>query len=391
MHPHKDDARKLISLTRDGKKMSADPSKKERLISSIYDAAVDDRLWNDALATLADVTGCMMASLEVYAPCSVRLTGARNPLCPPDYAQSYLAYWRNRLPQRGITDAFGLGQVLCSADIWDRETVRASAFFNEWLRPQGMGGDGRYANVVVNSRATAVLGAFKPFSAPEFTPEDQHLFATAAHHFVRALGIQHRLHMAEAQQSAATGGAVPGGFLIVDEKGRILAAHEPTHRRLCLAGLVSSPEEQGRMEASNPAIERLILGATAGRAGDGPRAGQVEHRGRDGGLLWIRVIPLAQSAAPYDPWLAIDRPAALLYVSVPEDALRERVARLAADYGLTPAEAAVAIEAAKGDGRAAVATRLGIRETTVRSHLSAIFDKLGIHRQAELTRLLSNL
>ena len=372
------------------KNMSADSSKKERLIASIYDAAVDDSLLNDALVTLADVTGSQTASLEIYAPHSTRLTGGRNPLCAAEYRQSYLAYWRNHLPQRKVTDSFGIGQVLRSADIWDREVVQTSAFFHEWLRPQGMGGDGRYANVAANSRAIAILGAFKSFGAPEFRPEELQLFATAAHHFVRALGIRHRLRMAEAQQSAATAGAAPGGFLIVDEKGRILAAHEPTHRRLCAAGLVSSSGEQGQMEASNPAVERLISGASAGWTEDGAQAGQVEHLGRDGVVLRITIIPLAQGAAPYDPWLAIDRPAALLYVSAPEVVARERAARLAVDHGLTPAEAAVAIETAKGDGRAAVAARLGIRETTVRSHLSAIFDKLGIHRQAELTRLIAN-
>ena len=49
----------------------------------------------------------------------------------------------------------------------------------------------------------------------------------------------------------------------------------------------------------------------------------------------------------------------------------------------------VAVEIARGDGRAAVAERLGIRETTVRSHLTAIFDKLGVHRQSELVNLVA--
>lgn len=367
--------------------MSVNPSKQERLISSIYDAAVDDRLLSDALVTLAEVTGCRTASLEIYALGSTRLTGGRNPLCAPEYQQSYLAYWRDRLPQRRATDSFGVGQVLRSADLWDRESVVTSAFFNEWLRPQGMGGDGRYANVALNGRATAVLGAFKPFSAPDFHSNEHKLFAMAAHHFVRALAMHRRLRIAEASQSAAMAGAAPAGFLVVDEEGWILAAHEPTHRRLCTAGLVSPSGDRGRVESTDAAAERLF--ARTGR-GSGPSAGRVEHRGPDGALLRIMVIPLAEDAAPYDPWLALDRPAALVCVTAPEEAAQERAARLAADYGLTLAETAVAIEAARGDGRAAVATRLGIKESTVRSHLSAIFDKLGIHRQAELTRLVAD-
>jgi len=360
------------------------PTKADRLISSIYDAAVDERLLREALITLADVTGCRAAALEVYTPCSSQYQAGRNPLIDPEHAVSYFDYWRRHLPARRTTERFGLGRVLRSADIYERENVVGSAFFNEWLRPQGLGGDGRYANVAANGRATVVLGAFKPFRQPEFRPEEQHLFGTATRHFVRAMRIRHRLSMAEAQQSAALAGQAPVGFVIVDRDGRVLASHAPSHLALCSAGFLSSSGEEGRIEA-HP-VRRLVSGA-GGNAG--PRAGQVELRGGDGTLLRITVIPLAQSEAPYNPWLFVDRPAALLHVARPEDEVRDRTARIAARHGLTPAEAAVAIEAAKGDGRAAVAVRLGIRETTVRSHLSAVFDKLGIHRQAELARIVA--
>jgi DNA-binding CsgD family transcriptional regulator/PAS domain-containing protein len=57
-------------------------------------------------------------------------------------------------------------------------------------------------------------------------------------------------------------------------------------------------------------------------------------------------------------------------------------------FGLTPAEADVALEILKGDGRQAAAVRLGISMTTVRTHLSHIFEKTSVRRQAELVRLL---
>lgn len=57
-------------------------------------------------------------------------------------------------------------------------------------------------------------------------------------------------------------------------------------------------------------------------------------------------------------------------------------------FGLTKAEADVALEIAKGDGRNAAGVRLGITATTVRAHLSSIFEKTGVRRQAELVRLL---
>jgi DNA-binding CsgD family transcriptional regulator len=48
----------------------------------------------------------------------------------------------------------------------------------------------------------------------------------------------------------------------------------------------------------------------------------------------------------------------------------------------------MATEILKGDGRIAAATRCGISEATARTHLTSIFEKTGIRRQAELIRLL---
>lgn len=57
-------------------------------------------------------------------------------------------------------------------------------------------------------------------------------------------------------------------------------------------------------------------------------------------------------------------------------------------YGLTPAEARLAIEIVRGNGRAAAARSCGVSMTTARTHLSRIFRKTGTHRQAELVRVM---
>jgi DNA-binding CsgD family transcriptional regulator len=72
----------------------------------------------------------------------------------------------------------------------------------------------------------------------------------------------------------------------------------------------------------------------------------------------------------------------------PEDQRRARKDAWMRRYALTSAEADVALEILRGDGRKAVAARLGIAETTARTHLSRIFWKTGARRQAELVRLL---
>ncbi|MDQ8732846.1 helix-turn-helix transcriptional regulator [Bradyrhizobium sp. LHD-71] len=59
-------------------------------------------------------------------------------------------------------------------------------------------------------------------------------------------------------------------------------------------------------------------------------------------------------------------------------------------FGLTDAQAKLAVEIAKGDGLKACARRLGIAMSTGRSHLRQIFEKTETKRQAELVRLISS-
>jgi DNA-binding CsgD family transcriptional regulator len=82
------------------------------------------------------------------------------------------------------------------------------------------------------------------------------------------------------------------------------------------------------------------------------------------------------------------RPCAIVLVTEPEPDQSMQIEGLGKRYGLTRAEATFALEIVKGGGRKATATRLGITDGTARSHLSKIFDKSGVNRQAEFVRLL---
>jgi DNA-binding CsgD family transcriptional regulator len=70
--------------------------------------------------------------------------------------------------------------------------------------------------------------------------------------------------------------------------------------------------------------------------------------------------------------------------------VRPDIARLAARFGLTPAEARLAARLAAGDALQTAADRLGVTYGTARQYLKSVFAKTETHRQAELVaRLLS--
>jgi len=87
-------------------------------------------------------------------------------------------------------------------------------------------------------------------------------------------------------------------------------------------------------------------------------------------------------------WIDVVRPRSIVFVSDPEDCAAAKCENLRADFGLTPAEAALALEISKADGLGAAANRLGVSLATAHTQLAHIFDKTGARRQAQLVRLL---
>jgi DNA-binding CsgD family transcriptional regulator len=73
-----------------------------------------------------------------------------------------------------------------------------------------------------------------------------------------------------------------------------------------------------------------------------------------------------------------------LGVSPPEDRMRH----VMASFGLTPAEQRLTRFLSAGGRLSAAAAAFGLSRHTVRNQLRAIFDKVGVRRQAELTRIL---
>ncbi len=72
----------------------------------------------------------------------------------------------------------------------------------------------------------------------------------------------------------------------------------------------------------------------------------------------------------------------------PVDGTGTDMATLSASYGLTPAEARIALELVEGKKLAQIAIFFEISRTTVAFHMRNIFQKTGTSRQAELVALL---
>ena len=82
------------------------------------------------------------------------------------------------------------------------------------------------------------------------------------------------------------------------------------------------------------------------------------------------------------------RPAVIVCVNDPEAGAQISEEMLRALFGLTRAEARVAIAITQGETSRQVAATLGVSVHTVRNQLQSVLEKTGASRQSELVALL---
>ncbi|RWO36465.1 MAG: helix-turn-helix transcriptional regulator [Mesorhizobium sp.] len=282
--------------------------------------------------------------------------------------------------------------VQSSALLPDHEFARTT-FYNEGIRPVGAF-HGLAVSLLHTPQRFVHIATGRQLGREDFDANDVAAMGILAPHLLAALHVGNRLAAADlrAKGVGAVLDRLDAGVILVDATAKILFANQTAEA--ILAGNDSlGVDREGVCAISRRAtwvLRRLIAScAHVTIANGGPGGSMVIQRAEGGGPLRVVVAPLRADTAQIDTdWLGTARPVAILMITDPEREQRVRKEDLRRRFGLTPAEVDVALEILKGDGRDASAARLGIAVATVRAHLSHIFEKTGVRRQAELVRLL---
>lgn len=293
----------------------------------------------------------------------------------------------------GTVRALPAGSVVpSSALLLDREYAR-TILYNEGIRPLGVF-HGLLVSPISTPQQFVHLSTGRRLSHQDYGAEDIAVMRTMLPHLVTALRVAERLAAADLRAVGA-GTALDRldtGVILADAAARILFANR-TAEAILAANDGLGIDRDGVCACGHGAtrvLRRLIASCADITISNGGPGGSIElPRGEGQRSLHVVVAPFRAEAAQVDMvWLGAAPPVAILTITDPEREQSVRKEYLRRRFGLTPAEADVAIEIVKGDGRDASAARLGIAATTVRAHLSHIFEKTGVQRQAELVRLL---
>lgn len=355
-------------------------------VQRLYDAALTADAWQPALQSVVDLVGGDHAILVARDPAREGMGVATCAgMDERDFARfrsPHAVRW-----MAPLASALPSGSAMVWSHLLRDRDFERTEFYNEVVRPV----HGFYAVAVRDETPTlsTFMAVCRGRKRGDFEAADATMMQCLAPHLATALRVRQRLGAADLSATGAEAALehLRTGVMIVDSAYTVAFANEAAERLFRESGLRLDRDGLCTPDAAARGELRRLIASCAGIACLN-RAGGVVEIPRSGRLpLRILVAPFTPERIGEDAGTAAN-PLALLLVTDPQQRCEARKAGLKRRFGLTCAEADLAIEIARGDGRDAAARRLGVTVATVRTHLTHIFDKTGTRRQAELVRLV---
>lgn len=360
-------------------------------IEAVYEAALDDTLWDGALQKLADATGSQAATFWL-------LDGSGAPRLPtfsfinfdPQLIREYLDGMAEHDPTVQYL-ASHPGQSIVHDGLFITEREKDRHIYYDWHHRFS---ETRFRLISQMSPAPGIqagVALHRTRKTGPFEPGDVERFGILHRHIERALALGFRFGSIGSMQQGCTEllDRNPAGIVLLDASQRVVYANQAAERLggqgdglgLSSAGLsLAYRQDQDR-------LRDLIAQAHPTRARDDlANDGVMQVRRPSGKRPYLLLV--ARMSNRY-PTLSILRPDVSIHITDPETRPRVSRQRLRSAFDLTDAEAQLAAALVAGDDVQSAAKRLGIQYATARTRLAEIFFKTNTHRQSELMHLIS--
>ena len=363
--------------------MTSEPS--PQLLDLIYDAATDPALWPAVLAAVADLCECEGGMLYGQSVREQTVYFEHNGRLDHDCNEIYKAH--HLINDWSVfMDAQPVGRIVVSDEILPLARLRRTAFYEDVLRPQSLTRNVMVALTKEGSFRTA-FNINRTERQGEFEPRHLESIRQVLPHLLRSLRLAHRLDgyraLQEGQHDALD--RLASGVLLLDRQAQVLYANGAAEALVrARAGLVveagiltcTAPQERRRLEA----LWRAVLGGQPGAT--------MSLRGADG-TLTLTLSSVRGNDRDRFSAQGARRAALLVFIADSRATGRPAPEGLQAAFGLSAAEARVAVAALDGGTIAQMAATLGVSPNTVKTHLARVFAKMGVAGRASLVRQLT--
>jgi DNA-binding CsgD family transcriptional regulator len=361
------------------------------LIAEIYDTVLDRSLWPAALKkTTAFVPGYASA---IYWNDAANNSGDvffDDGGIDPKYRQLYFEKYVALNPTLTPRCFAAVEEPAATADLVPYDEFLNTRFYREWARPQGLVD---FVSIFLEKTAAkaAMFGVFRHERHGVVDQETRRRMRLIAPHIRRAAMISKVVNLRQNEAASLTEAmdGLRAGVILVDADAKILHANVAAHAVLEQGSILRA--SAGRLvscDAKTSADLRTIFAAAAqGDSSAGARGVPLPNAADPGETHVAHVLPLASSRRRR---AASDNVAvAAVFIHKATIATSSPPEIVAQTFKLTMAELRVLFAIVEVGGVPEVADVLGIAPTTVRTHLSRVYEKTRVSRQADLVKLVA--
>lgn len=355
----------------------------EPFIVELLDSLAENAPWVSFLELLKRCTGSSYATILVRPHERARPTLITTGEVPAEGARSYVETYFAQEVFVGLRE----GEVCALSDIMSQEQLYETGYYKEFMAPR----DVMYVIGVDIGTIRGISGKLRlsrSSADPDYGPEDRHLIQQLTPYLRSALDLFVRRIDTEAERAAlaATVAGMSVGSLTVDPEGHVIEANQPASTILDqqdgirLIGRAIALDDSEKSRYLHELIRKNAEASISGAEITFAKTLLVERpSGREGLSLLVRPAATAGSG------MAI-RPTALIHIVDPSGPRTTVNGALRQLFGLTPAEARIALAISNGCTIGEIADATALSRNTIRTQLRSIFAKMGVKRQAALIR-----
>ena len=367
-----------------------------RLISDIYDCALEPENWPFALAHIARIMGGAYCSINlVSVPLQNTALSAHSPFNEEALRDLYVNHVADLPGLRDLTQG-PLDVPSTSYAPGGYEAFTKTRFYREWAKPNGLS-DATLCKIAHTGDRVGVFAAVMPQSHGPITEREHWVVQTIAPHLRRAVMIGDLLQRQQqlVQSYSRLVDAVPTPLILTDRYAKVLQINQAADSVLAQGRTLTI--HRGVLAAGTQARVRQVHGLLAYKS----LSEAIELAAQDDVALGPRGVGIALEAPGESPVVAYVLPlqaspirrafhsgAVAVFLSTRDHSRPVIDGLLATLFGLTPAEARIVPEVVLGAGPKEIAMKLSVSENTVKSQLKCIYEKTGTNKLTQLAALV---
>jgi PAS domain-containing protein/DNA-binding CsgD family transcriptional regulator len=361
----------------------------EELTDAVFRAALESDAWDDVMRLMkrrfpSSAQTFYFLDLEPHLARPVCVMGIE-----PRWLDSFNAFYfapdnpwirlTRQLHRPGVVRTNErLGQLLR-----DPDALYRSSYYNDWMRPQGL----KYTignTLLTDGGTVANITLLRSPDTATFDAEEVAAFEAVSRQLTQALQMSIRLEKAEfGLGSGRAFDSLPQAVALIDSQRHLIYANRAMESLLQTRRGLSLRE--GRLHALRPQDEERLTACVADAlaslaGGTDEHAASLNLRYDDGAHVVVHAVPVAGAAKRFLPSAPMVLLMAANFVGE-QTASCDELRRL---YGYTKSEARLAQLVVRECGLRQAARAMGVTYGTARVYLKVVFEKAGVHSQAQL-------